>query len=257
MMPALGRHLPRVLPRHLQRRRHDQRLDPDVLRLGHLLLREHGHVQRRANVVIGEGATRVAPTTRTPPTTRSTRRPTTTSPASAPRSSSVRPVAWSSTTPVPPAPGPQRGVQHPPRRPHRRRLGSVEERVDHLGERRARRWRTATSTLDLPGQLHVPESLLADPARRRRRSQASTSRRRSCPRRAPGHPSTPIIDISFATGAPSKVFIPGYVAVPQGRSTSPSPPGSGAGKDVHWSAACWPRLFSQTARPAGRHCSSA
>jgi hypothetical protein len=57
---------------------------------------------------------------------------------------------------------------------------------------------------------------------------------------------TPIIDINLTSGAASTLFVPGYVAVPQGRINISVGPGMGAGKNVQLVGGVLAAMVTQT-----------
>jgi hypothetical protein len=57
---------------------------------------------------------------------------------------------------------------------------------------------------------------------------------------------TPIIDINLSTASTAKLFVPGYVAVPQGRISVAVAPGAGAGKEVQLVGGVLAAMFTQT-----------
>jgi hypothetical protein len=63
---------------------------------------------------------------------------------------------------------------------------------------------------------------------------------------APGTQSSAVVDISFTKALASKVIIPGYISVPQGRVSIATTTGSGANKDVELVGGVLTALFSQT-----------
>jgi hypothetical protein len=96
---------------------------------------------------------------------------------------------------------------------------------------------TTSADLDLPGQLHVPKSLTeADPTDAVPPVDAASKSYRPStlvPTVLPAAPQLPIIDISYTGGGKSTVFVPGYIAVPQGTVNISLGAGSQAQKIVH------------------------
>ncbi len=104
---------------------------------------------------------------------------------------------------------------------------------------------TTSDPLDLPGQLFVPPSRLAIP----QDADAMTAGYKPStlvPTVAPVAQETPVVDISFTKSAPSSVFVPGYIAVPQGRVSISVAPTMSPGKDVELVGGVLAALFSQT-----------
>lgn len=104
---------------------------------------------------------------------------------------------------------------------------------------------TASADLDIPGQLHVPKSMLsgATPVDAATGGYVPST---LVPTVLPALPETPIIDIQFAGATPAYVFVPGYVAVPQGRISISVAPGLGAGKSVELVGGVLAALVTQT-----------
>ncbi len=104
---------------------------------------------------------------------------------------------------------------------------------------------TTSAELNLPGQLHVPKSYLsgATPADAATGGYVAST---LIPAAAPPYPGNPIIDIQYSTGSTSTLFVPGYVAVPQGRINIAVAPGMGVGKDVELVGGVLAATFSQT-----------
>jgi hypothetical protein len=99
--------------------------------------------------------------------------------------------------------------------------------------------------LNLSGQLRVPPSELAIPLGGDA-SSAGYEPSTQVPTVAPATPENPIIGVTLTTAAPSTVFIPGYVAVPQGRVSISVGAGVAAGKDVQMVGGVLAALFTQT-----------
>ncbi|MFM2079292.1 MAG: hypothetical protein RJA49_3182 [Actinomycetota bacterium] len=105
---------------------------------------------------------------------------------------------------------------------------------------------TTSDPLNIAGQLSVPPSRLAIPLD----ADAMTAGYKPStliPTVAPVAPETPIVDISFTKAAPSSVFIPGYIAVPQGRVSIAVAPTMSPNKDVQLVGGVLTALFTQTA----------
>ncbi|MEN9645191.1 MAG: hypothetical protein RL238_1860 [Actinomycetota bacterium] len=103
----------------------------------------------------------------------------------------------------------------------------------------------ASTELNLAGQLQVPKSTLGSPAG----ADAATGDylpSTLVPSLDPLVVVNPIIDLSYTTAAASSVFIPGYIAVPQGRINIAVAPTMSAGKDVQLVGGVLAALFSQT-----------
>jgi hypothetical protein len=102
-----------------------------------------------------------------------------------------------------------------------------------------------TGELDLSNQLRVPAPLVGDTPPT---DPAASGYLPSTliPVLAPGAQSNAIVDISFTTALASKVVIPGYLAVPQGRVNIAATTGSGANKDVEIVGGVLAALFTQT-----------
>jgi hypothetical protein len=85
--------------------------------------------------------------------------------------------------------------------------------------------------LDLPGQLHVPASLVggATPAPAAPPSFYPSTLVSTV---SPAPPSLPIVDISVTTAEPVTVSIPGYISAPQGTVSVATTPTSKTGKDI-------------------------
>jgi hypothetical protein len=101
-----------------------------------------------------------------------------------------------------------------------------------------------SADLNLPGLLQVPKSLVAatTPA-----DAVSTGYLPSTLVPALVPPTeTPIIDISLSTASTAKLFVPGYVAVPQGRISIAVAPGAGAKKEVQLVGGVLTAMFTQT-----------
>jgi hypothetical protein len=96
---------------------------------------------------------------------------------------------------------------------------------------------TSSADLDLPGQLHVPKSLTeADPTDAVAPVDAASKSYKPStlvPTVLPAPPQLPIIDISYTGAGASTVFVPGYIAVPQGTVNISLGAGSQANKIVH------------------------
>lgn len=103
----------------------------------------------------------------------------------------------------------------------------------------------SSTELNLANQLRVPRSTLGNPAGADAVSGdylPSTL----VPSLDPMVTVNPIVDISYTTGAASTVFIPGYIAVPQGRINISVAPLMGTGKDVQLVGGVLTALFTQT-----------
>ena len=99
--------------------------------------------------------------------------------------------------------------------------------------------------LNVANQLRVPRSTLGNPAGADAVSGdylPSTL----VPSLDPMVVVNPIVDISYTTAATSSVFIPGYIAVPQGRVNIAVAPAMSAGKDVQLVGGVLTALFTQT-----------
>jgi hypothetical protein len=104
---------------------------------------------------------------------------------------------------------------------------------------------TTTTELNLPNQLRVPAPLVGDtPPTDPAASEYLPSTLIPVP--APGTQSSAVVDISFTKALASKVIIPGYISVPQGRVSIATTTGSGANKDVELVGGVLTALFSQT-----------
>jgi hypothetical protein len=104
---------------------------------------------------------------------------------------------------------------------------------------------SSSQELNLSNQLRVPASQLAIPLG----GDAATAGYKPStlvPTVLPAAPETPIIDIAFTKAAPSTVFIPGYVAVPQGRVSVSVAASMSSGKDVEMVGGVLAALFTQT-----------
>jgi hypothetical protein len=105
---------------------------------------------------------------------------------------------------------------------------------------------TSSSELNLSNQVRVPASLVAGtPATDAVADSYLPST--LIPVLAPGTQSNAIIDVSYTTTKSSKLVIPGYVAVPQGRISIQDTAGAGVGKDVEIVGGVLAALFSQSA----------
>jgi len=103
----------------------------------------------------------------------------------------------------------------------------------------------SSTELNLANQLRVPASTLGNPAGADAVSGdylPSTL----VPSLDPMVVVNPIVDISYTTAAASSVFIPGYIAVPQGRVNIAVAPAMSAGKDVQLVGGVLTALFTQT-----------
>ena len=103
----------------------------------------------------------------------------------------------------------------------------------------------SSTELNLSNQLRVPKSTLGNPSG----ADAATGDylpSTLVPSLDPMVIVNPIIDISYTTGAASTVFVPGYIAVPQGRINISVAPLMSAGKDVQLVGGVLTALFSQT-----------
>ncbi|MBI4932312.1 MAG: hypothetical protein HY828_00425 [Actinobacteria bacterium] len=100
--------------------------------------------------------------------------------------------------------------------------------------------------LDLPGQLHVPKSMLLAGATPVDAATGEYVPSTLVPTVLPALPENPIIDIQFAAGSGGKVFVPGYISVPQGRINIAVAPGMGANKSVELVGGVLAATFTQT-----------
>jgi hypothetical protein len=104
---------------------------------------------------------------------------------------------------------------------------------------------TSSADLNLSGQLYVPRSMSGtSPAVDAAASGYEPST--LVPTVTPVPPSNAIVDITFNGATPAKVFIPSYIAVPQGRINIAVGPGMGAGKEVSLVGGVLAAIFSQT-----------
>ncbi len=101
-----------------------------------------------------------------------------------------------------------------------------------------------SADLDVPGVLRSPKSMVAGttPA-----DAVTTGYLPSTLIPAAAPPvETPIIDINLSSGFASSLFVPGYVAVPQGRINITVAPASGSGKSVQLVGGVLAAMFTQT-----------
>ena len=104
---------------------------------------------------------------------------------------------------------------------------------------------TSSSEVNISNQLRVPASLVGDtPPTDPVGSGYLPST--LIPTVAPAAPETPIIDISFTKALASKVYMPGYLSVPQCRVSIQATPTSKANKDVELVGGVLAALFSQS-----------